>query len=381
MNLCMSFPENIKFKYGWRKYQQRVLDDLKEHLEDSHLHVVAPPGSGKTVLGLEVALRLNKPTLILAPTLAIRNQWVQRFCELFLQTENMPDWISYDIRNPQFLTVSTYQGLHAACNNLKINEEDDEDDEESAEETKKTSNSNLEAIAEKLKKRKVKTLVLDEAHHLKNEWWQTLTKIKEKITPVIVGLTATPPYDVTAAEWQRYIEMNGVIDAEISVPELVVENDLCPHQDHVYFTFPTKEENQGIVHFRQNLEKAFLEVSNNSTMIEAVESHPVWQHPDEHLEWIYTNLACYSACLIFLHHNGKEIPKTHIEIIGSKDLKIPTLDYQWIELLLNFYLYKNDAHFKQFEAHQIELENKLKRYGIIEKNMCFSRTAIKFQDF
>ena len=263
MNLRMTFPENIKFKYSWRKYQQRVLDDLKEHLEDSHLHIVAPPGSGKTVLGLEVALRLNKPTLILSPTLAIRNQWVQRFCELFLQTENMPDWISYDIRNLQFLTVSTYQGLHAVCNNHKINEEDDEDDDESEEETKKSLNSNLEAIVEKLKKLKVKTLVLDEAHHLKNEWWQTLTKIKEKITPVIVGLTATPSYDVTAAEWQRYIEMNGVIDAEISVPELVVENDLCPHQDYVYFTFTTKEENQGIVHFRQNLEKAFLEVNNN----------------------------------------------------------------------------------------------------------------------
>jgi len=38
----MTFPENIKFKYSWRKYQQRVLDDLQEHLEDRHLHVVAP---------------------------------------------------------------------------------------------------------------------------------------------------------------------------------------------------------------------------------------------------------------------------------------------------------------------------------------------------
>jgi superfamily II DNA or RNA helicase len=55
----MTFPENIVFKYSWRKYQQRVLDDLQEHLQDRHLHVVAPPGSGKTVLGLGVALRLN----------------------------------------------------------------------------------------------------------------------------------------------------------------------------------------------------------------------------------------------------------------------------------------------------------------------------------
>ena len=369
----MTFPENIKFKYNWRKYQQRVLDDLQEHLEDRHLHVVAPPGSGKTVLGLEVALRLNKPTLILAPTLAIRNQWIQRFCELFLQTETAPDWISRDIRNPKFLTVSTYQGLHAACNNLKFNNEDDDDDEtgEETKANKKSSDKNLNEIVKKFNGQKIKTLVLDEAHHLKNEWWQTLTKIKEKLSPVIVGLTATPPYDVTPAEWQRYIEMNGVVDTEISVPELVLENDLCPHQDYVYFTFPAETENQGIVHFRQNLEKAFCEVKSNQTLIEAVESHPIWQNPNENLDWIYNNLACYSACLICLNHNGKEIPETHIAIIGDKNLKIPTIDYQWLETLLGFYLYKNDTHFKQFDAHQIELENKLKRYGIIEKQQIF----------
>ncbi len=367
-----AFPKNIKFKYSWRKYQQRILDDLQEHLEDRHLHVVAPPGSGKTVLGLEVALRLNKPTLILAPTLAIRNQWVQRFCELFLQTETTPDWISRDIRNPKFLTVSTYQGLHAACNNWKFNEEEDEGEENEEETTdKKSSNKNLNEIAQNLNERKIKTLVLDEAHHLKNEWWQTLTKIKEKLSPAVVGLTATPPYDVMPAEWQRYIEMNGVVDAEISVPELVVESDLCPHQDYVYFTFPTQEENQELVHFRQNLEKAFGEIKNNQTLIEAIESPPIWQCPNENLDWIYNNIACYSACLIFLNHNEKKIPETHIEIIGDKNLKIPQLDYQWTETLLDFYLYKNDNHFKQFESHQIELENKLKRYGIIEKRQIY----------
>lgn len=364
----MGFPENIKFKYSWRKYQQRVLEDLQKHLEDKHLHIVAPPGSGKTVLGLEVALRLNKPTLILAPTLAIRNQWIQRFCELFLRTDTIPDWISNDIRNPKFLTVSTYQGLHAACSNLNLTQEEknNEDGEEDVNAEKLTT-ENLNEIINKLNEQKVNTLVLDEAHHLKNEWWQTLTKIKERISPVIVGLTATPPYDVTPAEWQRYIELNGMVDAEISVPELVIESDLCPHQDYVYFTSPTAEEGQGIKHFRQNLEKAFCEIKNNEKLIEAVESHPVWLNPNENLEWIYNNLAYYSACLIFLNHNEKEIPKTHIKIIDDKKIKIPLLDYQWTEVLLTFYLYKNDNHFKLFEIHQKELEKKLKRYGILEK--------------
>ncbi|MGB3182022.1 MAG: DEAD/DEAH box helicase family protein [Cyclobacteriaceae bacterium] len=65
------FPSDITFKHEWRKYQKRVLDELEVHLDDNHLHIIAPPGSGKTVLGLEVAVRLDKPTLIFAPTVAI----------------------------------------------------------------------------------------------------------------------------------------------------------------------------------------------------------------------------------------------------------------------------------------------------------------------
>lgn len=362
------YPKEIKFKYGWRKYQQRVLDDLQEHLADGHLHIIAPPGSGKTVLGLEVAIRLNHPTLILAPTIATRNQWIERFCTLFLQTDLTPDWISRDIRNPKFMTVVTYQGLHAACNNLRVREEDTEDEVEREENgNKKASNKNLDRIISGLRLQNIKTIVADEAHHLKNEWWQTLTKVKEKLDPIIVGLTATPPYDVTPTEWQRYIDLNGPVDTEISVPELIIEGDLCPHQDYVYFTLPTEKENQSIVDFRQKIEILFQEIKNDATIIQAIEQHPVWQNPMEQLDWIYNNLSYYSTCLIFLNANEREIPKTHLEIIGDKKFKIPSLDYEWMETLVDFYLYKEKEYFKTFEEHQKRLENRLRRQGAIER--------------
>lgn len=364
------YPNDVKFRYGWRKYQQRVLDDLQDHLTDGHLHVIAPPGSGKTVLGLEVAIRLNKPTLILTPTIAIRNQWIQRFCELFLQTNLPPDWISSDIRNPKFMTVVTYQGLHAACNNWGIEEEEFVNEEEEIEETNgnsRATNLNLDNIVSGLKSQKIGTIVVDEAHHLKNEWWQTLTKVKEQLEPIIVGLTATPPYDVTVTEWQRYIDLNGPVDTEISVPELVIEGDLCPHQDYIFFTLPTEKENQSIVDFRQNIEKLFQEIRSDETIIQAIEQHPIWQNPTEHLDWIYNNLSYYSACLIFLKSNEKEIPKTHLEVIGDKKFEIPKLDYEWIETLLDFYLYREKENFKAFEEHKKALENKLRRYGAIER--------------
>ena len=64
----------LKFKGSWRDYQKRILDNLSFHLRDEKLHVVAAPGAGKTTLGIEVISRINRPTLILAPTNTIKNQ-------------------------------------------------------------------------------------------------------------------------------------------------------------------------------------------------------------------------------------------------------------------------------------------------------------------
>src|SRR5690625_5193985 len=120
------FPEGIQFCYPWRTYQQRILNELDYHLQNRHLHLEAPPGSGKTVLGLEVMLRLNQPTIILAPTLTIKNQWESRFTELFLQVNEKPSWISMNIKEPAFVTVTTYQALHSLYSAQKNDNEIDD---------------------------------------------------------------------------------------------------------------------------------------------------------------------------------------------------------------------------------------------------------------
>lgn len=363
------FPSDIKFKYDWRKYQKRVLDELKGHLEDKHLHIIAPPGSGKTVLGLEVAVRLDKPTLVFAPTLAVRNQWIQRFCELFLQVKEKPEWISRNIKNPKFLTVATYQALHAACLGSEPDEEKEETEEENenGDHGKGRLNSKTKEIIQRLQAQNIGTIVVDEAHHLKNAWWQSLTEVKNGLNPTMVGLTATPPYDVSHLEWQRYIQLNGPVDAEISVPELIVEGDLCPHQDYVYFSRPTIKEGQKISEYRQRIQTLFNDIKTDHTLIQALEKHPIYQRPNEQLEWIYTHLEYYSATLIFLNAIGKEITKDHLEIIGDKKFSVPELNYQWIEILLTFYLFKDPEHFKKYKLHQEKLTNKLKRNGAMER--------------
>jgi len=377
-----SFPQDILFKYPWRKYQQRVLDELRSHLTDRHLHIVAPPGSGKTVLGLEVAIRINQPTLILAPTLAIRNQWIQRFCELFLQTAEVPEWISRDIRRPKFLTVVTYQAIHSACNNVEAsaNEIDAEDNEAEEKTTtvlrrSRNHNRNINQIIRGLKQVDVKTIVVDEAHHLKNEWWQTLIRLKDKLNPVIVGLTATPPYDVTPLEWHRYITLNGPVDTEISVPELVVEGDLCPHQDYIYLTTPSSAENIIIHDFRENAQRFFNELRQDETLLTAIESHPFWLNPTQHLEVIYEDISLYSASLIFLHGNGRPISEDHLKIIGASEFDIPHLDYEWMACLLEFYLFKEKVYFDSYTEHRTTLENRLRRNGLIAgRRVSFSKS-------
>ena len=342
-----TFPKQIQFKFPWRTYQQRVLDELKEHLDDNHLHVVAPPGSGKTVLGLEVAIRLNKPTLIFAPTIAIRNQWVDRFTEMFLQQEKTPDWISFDIKNPKFLTVSTYQALHAA-----FHQKDEA----------------VSALLNRLKKQNIGTIVVDEAHHLQKVWWQSLILIKNQLEATIVGLTATPPYDVSHSEWQNYIELNGPVDTEIAVPELVKAGDLCPHQDYLFFSRPTVEEITKLNNYRERIKNLFSDLQKDKGLINAIANYPAIKQPFEQQQWIFSNVETYSAMLIFLNAVGKNIRAEHLQIIGNKGVKLPKLDYDWLQKLLSFYLFSNDSVFLQNEELQEQIKNKLRRHSALEKN-------------
>jgi len=361
------FPKGITFKYPWRKYQARVLKELDTHLDDNHLHLIAPPGSGKTILGLEVALRLNKPTLVFAPTISIRNQWVQRFTELFLQVDHTPNWISTDIKNPKLLTVTTYQALFAAH---KLEQKNEVLQLNSAQTPKLNGQGKLLQI---LKKQKVGTIIVDEAHHLKNAWWKSLTWLKEALDPTIVGLTATPPYDVSRLEWQRYSLLNGPVDAEISVPELVTEGDLCPHQDFVYFSEPSQEEQLKIKAYKKRMENLFQTVTTDSELLKITENLSFYLAPKLHLEWIYSHIEDYVASLIFLQASGKEISKIHLEIIGNKKTKLPKLNYEWLEIFIHFYLFSDSNFFNSYEIHQEKLTHQLKRNGAL------SRKTISFK--
>jgi|SRR5262245_26907037 len=173
------FPSDVRFRASWRDYQIRVLDELKNHIKDGRLHVVAAPGSGKTVLGLEVIRRLNRPALVLVPTRTIREQWVDRLAHFFLPEQHVPDWVSIDLWRPGLLTVATYQALHTAIagEDAAQDEQEEENDINSvhvSEDDIESSADSGAALVSVLRQAGIRALVVDEAHHLRAEWWKSL---------------------------------------------------------------------------------------------------------------------------------------------------------------------------------------------------------------
>jgi len=370
-----TFPPEVQFRKPWRSYQQRVLDELKDHLDDDHLHIIAAPGSGKTVLGLEVLRRLDRPALVLSPTVAIRDQWIDRFVHLFLDAgQEVPGWISRDIRKPQFLTASTYQGLHRVYNG-KAEATGRRGEGQRA---KGEASSGPQVLLRQLRQIGVRTLVLDEAHHLRNEWWKCLADLKKHLDkPTVVALTATAPFDVSPFEWDRYIGLCGPIDAEITVPELVAQQNLCPHGDYVYLSAPLQAEQQEIHAFRQEVDTFVQNLCTNGDFTAALESHPCVSQPRACVEEILDDPPFYSSVAVFLSHVRPSPPRELLRILGLSPRRCPTLDLDWLTRLLAGCFY---THAKSFEAHKDLLQRLLreaKRIGVVDRRTVSLQSSTK----
>ena len=121
--------DNISFNGTFREYQQRVLDNSSKFISDGKINIVAAPGSGKTILGLELIRRLNSPCIIFSPTTTIRQQWGQRFSDSFLNdNQDVNDYVSYDLNDIKLINSLTYQALHSAINKIEISDDEEQFD-------------------------------------------------------------------------------------------------------------------------------------------------------------------------------------------------------------------------------------------------------------
>lgn len=290
--------DRMRFRHDWRNYQMRILSEMETHLDDDKLHVVAAPGAGKTVLGLEIIRKLGRRTLVLAPSLLVRDQWIARLRDDFLDGE-LPDWISTDPEADVPLRFSTYQNIHQNR-------------------TRTLPPFDL--------------ICLDEAHHLRRAWWQTLIRLQETHKPVTLSLTATPPYDSEGWEWDNYNALCGPVDAEISVPELVLTGDLCPHQDLVFAARTT--DRQTYDDNREAEAELFRSLRAHPDILEMLAQSPWMTDCRNHAQEILDNPELFSAMLIYLRDAQLPVPAYARRLLRLGRAEWPVLDWQWLGIVL-----------------------------------------------
>lgn len=338
----------LNFRFNWRPYQAKILENFTSHIHDNHFHIVAPPGSGKTILGIEIIKRIGKKTLVLAPSLTIRNQWEDRLQNFFTTDCNFTK-VSFNIKKPSDITFSTYQALHSFYKSFE----------------------NKEAYYNFFRKHQIEVLLLDEAHHLKNAWWKCLFDLKEQHTQTIVALTATPPYDSENNEIQKYFKLCGEIDDEIAVPDLIKENNLCPHQDLVFLSEPDDKEINFITDFRLKIADFVTDILKNKEFISFLKQHRFYNNTKENLEELYKHSDFFSSMLIFLNEAGENVPKKQLEILGfdkNEKIDFPSITNKWIEILFQFLLVTDRDNLVNHEAYLSVLEKKLRKLSIFNKN-------------
>ena len=251
MNMSKSFAL-ASYKGTFRDYQRHLLKKLEYRLDERKLNIVTPPGSGKVVLGLELVRRIGEPCLIISSTDIMRTHWAENFVTHFLPESEQAardEYLSYDLKAPALLTSITYDTLQAAVKKSTVVYEDRDVSFEHTD------------IIRLVQECGIHTILLDEPHHLDSRQFDAL----ESFLGVLGGefrvliLTSTPPYDFSNEEMDRYLNLCGEISEEIYVPDLVKGGALCPHQDYVYFNYPTEAESEGILGYRTRVDQAVAE--------------------------------------------------------------------------------------------------------------------------
>jgi hypothetical protein len=237
-----SLPD-VLFGLTLRPYQEDLMAvfERRRGEGDRIFHFLAPPGSGKTIMGLEIARRLGHSAVIFSPNSAIQGQWVRTLRSL---TDEIT--ISTDPHDSADVLSLTYQSV-------SVKERDSG-----------RLHPNAVEVLKRLANRE--TLILDECHHLTSHWAEVIQSL---ITPekFVVGLTATPPLHREAAALNRYLSLLQHIDYEIQMPAIVREGYLAPFQDLVLITEAEDDEllalrasNGGYVALIESLENPEVEI-------------------------------------------------------------------------------------------------------------------------
>lgn len=212
----------------FRPYQLQALDALDRGWAGGRKRawVVLPPGSGKTLVGLEAARKLGRRTVVFVPNTAIQGQWA-----VHCGTAGTSRDLAHEVN------VLTYQSL-------AVFDADQETDEEGRErDLMQRLHGNGQELIAALQSAGPLTLVLDECHHLLDVWGRLLAEVLDRLPDArVIGLTATPPGSLTPETVKLVDALFGEPILGASIPALVRQGYLAPFTELAWLTQPTAVE-------------------------------------------------------------------------------------------------------------------------------------------
>ena len=128
----------------------------------------------------------------------------------------------------------------------------------------------------------IKTIILDECHHLLDYWAIVLRHLIRRIgNPVVIGLTATLPSLEDDDDYENYTSLLGDVDFEVPTPAVVKEGDLAPYRDLVYFVHPTPRETDYLKNIQEAFEASTAAITGRSSFREWVIALAIERHDDD----------------------------------------------------------------------------------------------------
>ena len=255
--------DRCAFPHPFRRYQGLALEAVEtlRAQGQQRAYIVMPPGSGKTVLGLEIARRVGRRTMVLTPNTAVQAQWLQEWEQFGQAGGTHPQPGSADRQLAHGLTVLTYQTLSVW--DRTADDEDQLDDtspgiaERRRVAVRDPDGHDLLSLMHPRGRDLVDraaglgpwTLVLDECHHLLETWGALARALAKALgnDTWVLGLTATPAVELTARQRELHDDLFGDADFCVPTPAVVKDGDLAPYQELVYLTEPTPEEDTWLI--------------------------------------------------------------------------------------------------------------------------------------
>ena len=150
----------------------------------------------------------------------------------------------------------------------------------------------------------------------------------------------------------------------LDIPELVKEGSLCPHQDYVYFNYPTTAETKEIQNFEERSSQMLQSLMQDSQLLTVIETHKGLngQISDDLL---LDDPEYLEAILIYLQSKNAAFPARLQRLLGTK--KLPAMGAKWMERLLQGFLYDDSDSYLCDKVYREMLIDQLKSQGLIEK--------------